>query len=97
MATMDPLPLPRGWTKTTRCSVPHAISLAFTALTRAWGVRDPAERIRVEVERPVSWAKLFLSRDLRSCPRYGSPVQVRLPLPTLRDNFAPQQGQVTSH
>ncbi len=53
--------------------------------------------LRVEVERPVSWAKLFLSHGLQSCPRYGSPVQVGLPLPTLRDNVAYKPGQVTSH
>ena len=34
-------------------------------------IRDPAETLRVELERPVSWAKLFLSRDLQSCPRYA--------------------------
>ncbi len=37
MAATDPFPLPRGWKKSTRSCVLHAISLAFVALTRAWG------------------------------------------------------------
>ncbi len=37
MAATEDLPLPRGWTKTVRSSVLHAISIAGIALTRAWG------------------------------------------------------------
>ena len=44
MAATEPLPLPRGWTKTTRSSVLHAISLAFWALTRAWGSSSTSRR-----------------------------------------------------
>ena len=44
MAAADPFPLPRGWTKTARSSVPHAISLAFTSLTRAWASSATSRR-----------------------------------------------------
>jgi transposase InsO family protein len=44
MADADSLPLPRGWTKTVRSSVVHAISLAFTAMTRAWASSTKAAR-----------------------------------------------------
>ena len=44
MAGTEPFPLPRGWTKTTRSSVLHAIALAFSALTRAWGSSSTSRR-----------------------------------------------------
>ena len=44
MAAPDTFPLPRGWTKTARSSVLHAISLAFVALTRAWGSSSTSRR-----------------------------------------------------
>ena len=37
MAARDPFRLPRGWTEAVRASVLHAVSVAFVALTRAWG------------------------------------------------------------
>lgn len=55
MAATDPFPLPRGWTKTTRSSVLHAVSLAFAALTRAWGSavtsRRRTTRLQAELDR----------------------------------------------
>ena len=44
MAAADPFPLPRGWTKTARSRVLHAISLAFTPLTRAWASSATSRR-----------------------------------------------------
>ena len=44
MAAAEALPLPRGWTKTARSSVLHAISLAFMALTRAWAASATSRR-----------------------------------------------------
>ncbi len=55
MAAADDIPLPRGWTKTVRSSVLHAISVAFTALTRAWGSsatsRRRTTRLQAELDR----------------------------------------------
>ncbi len=50
MAATDPFPLPRGWTKTTRSSVLHAISLAFTALTRAWSSSATSRRRTIRLQ-----------------------------------------------
>ena len=44
MATVDTFSLPRGWTKTTRSSVLHAISLAFMAVTRSWASSATSRR-----------------------------------------------------
>ncbi len=44
MAATDHIPLPRGWSKTVRTSVLHAISVAFGALTRAWGSAATSRR-----------------------------------------------------
>ncbi len=44
MAATEPFPVPRGWTKTTRSSVLHAISLAFAVLTRAWASSATSRR-----------------------------------------------------
>ena len=58
MAAADHIPLPRGWTKTVRTSVLHAISVAFTSLTRAWGSaassRRPTTRLQAELDRAKS-------------------------------------------
>ena len=58
MAATDPFPLPRGWTKTTRSSVLHAISLAFMALTRAWASsatsRRRTTRLQVDLDRAAT-------------------------------------------
>jgi len=37
MTAVEPIPLPRGWTKTVRSGALHAVALASVALTRAWG------------------------------------------------------------
>ncbi len=50
MAATDPFPLPRRWTKTTRSSLLHAISLAFTALTRAWGSSATSRRRTIRLQ-----------------------------------------------
>ncbi|MHC4920999.1 MAG: transposase [Planctomycetota bacterium] len=56
MAATDPFPLPRGWTKTTRSSVLHAISLAFTALTRAWGSSATSRRRTIRLQADLDQA-----------------------------------------
>ena len=48
MTVVEPIRLPRGWTKTVRSSVVHAVALASVALTRAWGSAARKER-RVHV------------------------------------------------
>ncbi len=52
MAAPEDIPLPRAWTKTVRSSVLHAISLAFAALTRAWGsaATSPRRTTRLQAE-----------------------------------------------
>ncbi len=58
MTATDAFPLPRGWTKTARSSVLHAISLAFAALTRAWGSsatsRRHTTRLQAELDRATT-------------------------------------------
>ena len=55
MAHRNPLALPRGWTRSARSSVLHSISLAVTALTRAWSAaatsRRQPTRLRGELNR----------------------------------------------
>ncbi len=55
MAAIDDIPLPRGWTKTVRSSVLHAISVACAALSRAWSTaatsRQCTTRLRAELDR----------------------------------------------
>jgi transposase InsO family protein len=55
MAAIDDILLPRGWTKTVRSSVLHAISIAFTALTHGWAAaatgRRRAPRLQSEFDR----------------------------------------------
>ncbi len=65
MAATDPLRLPRGWTKTTRSSVLHAISLAFTALTRAWGLSATSRRrtIRLEADLDRAMTEIALRNE----------------------------------
>ena len=89
MAATELLPLPRGWTKTTRSSVLHAISLAFSALTRAWGssgtsrrrtTRPQADLDRVTTEIALRDEELAIKDDRfarvppRRRPHYG-PIQ----------------------
>jgi hypothetical protein len=68
MAGRDPFSLPRGWTKRTRSSVLHAVSVAFIALTRAWAAaatgRSPKTRLRAELDRAADrWdEKVSLAR-----------------------------------
>ncbi len=49
------LPLPRGWTKTVRAGVLHAISVAAAAMTSAWSKaatsRSARQRALAEVDR----------------------------------------------
>ena len=55
MADAEDIPLPRGWTKTVRSSVLHAISVACAALSRAWSTaatsRRCTTRLRAELDR----------------------------------------------
>ncbi len=48
MAHCDRFPLPKGWTKTIRSSVLHAVSLASAALTSAWAGAARNRRPRVQ-------------------------------------------------
>jgi hypothetical protein len=67
MAAIDDLPLPRGWTKTVRSSVLHAISVAFSALTRAWASastsRRRTTRLQAELD-PANTQIALLSEEL---------------------------------
>ena len=67
MADADDIPLPRGWTKTVRTSVLHAISVASAALTRAWSsaatCRRPTLRLQAELDRARTEVAL-LSEEL---------------------------------
>ncbi len=49
------VPLPKGWTKIVRSATLHAISVAVTALTTAWGraatSRSARQRQRAEADR----------------------------------------------
>ena len=89
MAAADDIPLPRGWTKMVRSSVLHAISVASTALTRAWAsgassrrraTRVQAELDRVETEIALLKEELAIKNDRmarvppRRRPHYG-PIQ----------------------
>ncbi len=64
MPATDP-PLPRGWTKTTRSSVLHAISLAFAALTRAWSSSSTSRRrtIRLEADLDRATTEIALLKE----------------------------------
>ena len=77
MAGTDPFPLPRGWTKTTRSSVLHAISLAFAALARAWGSSATSRRRTTR-----------LQADLDRCTRRGTfgGLENEIPASVLRES-----------
>ncbi len=55
MAATEDIPLPRGWTKTVRSSVLHAISVACTAMSHAWSAaatsRQRTTRLQAELDR----------------------------------------------
>ncbi len=92
MAAPDTFPLPRGWTKRTRSSVLHAISLAFAALTRAWGSSSTSRRrmtrLQADLDRAMTEIAL-LNEELaikndrlgrvrpRRRPHYGPSSYVR--------------------
>ncbi len=65
MAATEPFPVPRGWTKTTRSSVLHAISLAFSALTRAWSSSATSRRrtIRLEADLDRAMTEIALRNE----------------------------------
>ena len=57
MGVDDALPLPRGWTKTVRSSVLHAISVAFAGLTRAWGSSATSRRCTTRLQANLNRAE----------------------------------------
>ncbi len=65
MAATEPFPLPRGWAKTTRSGVLQAISLAFTALTRAWSSSATSRRrtIRLEADLDRAMTEIALRNE----------------------------------
>ena len=66
MTAVEPFPLPRGWTKTVRSSVIHAVALASVALTRAWGSAARKERpvqVVAERDRAKSRAEIRASQE----------------------------------
>ena len=64
MTAVEPIPLPRGWTKTVRSSVVHAVALASVALTRAWGSAARKERpVQVVAERDRAKNEIALLRE----------------------------------
>lgn len=81
------IPLPRAWTKTVRSSVFHAISLAFVALTRAWGSaarnRRPATRLQGALDR-VETETALLKEELAIQDARWSRVS-----PRRRPHFSP--------
>lgn len=89
MTTKEPCPLPRGWTKATRSSVLHAISLAFTALTRAWGAsatsRRRTTRLEADLDRAMTEIALLKEELAIKDDRLG-----RMP-PRRRPHYGPIQ------
>ncbi len=57
MARCERFPLPKGWTKTIRSSVLHAVSLASTAVTTAWSRAARNRRPRVQIVAELERAK----------------------------------------
>jgi len=57
MARCDRFALPKGWTKTIRSSVLHAVSLASAALTSAWSRAAISRRPRVQTVAELERAK----------------------------------------
>ena len=73
MAAPDPFPLLQGWTKTTRSGVLHAISLAFTALIRAWGLSATSRRRTIRVEADLDRAMTEIDAAGRQHPTIHFP------------------------
>ena len=57
MARCDRFALPKGWTKTIRSSVLHAVSIASAALTSAWAGAARNRRPRVQTVAELERAK----------------------------------------
>ncbi len=57
MASREPYLLPKGWTRTVRSSVLHAVSLASAALTSAWSRAAISRRRRVQTIAELERAK----------------------------------------
>ena len=89
MTATDPFPLPRGWTKTTRSGVLHAMSLAFTALTHAWGSaatsRRRNTRLRANLDRAETEIALLKEESAIKDARWS-----RVP-PRRRPHYRPIQ------
>ena len=94
MASIDDLPLPRGWTKTARSSILHAMSVAFAALTRTWASASTSRRrtTRLEAERDRANTEIaLLNEELgikddriyrvppRRRPHYSATDRLRIP------------------
>ena len=62
MTAVEPIPLPRGWTKTVRSGVLHAVALASVALSRAWS-SAARSRVQVVAERDRAGAEIALLRE----------------------------------
>ncbi len=64
MTVIEPIRLPRGWTKTVRSSVVHAVALASVALTRAWGSAARKERpVQLVAARERAKSEIALLRE----------------------------------
>ncbi len=64
MTVVEPIRLPRGWTKTVRSSVVHAVALASVALTRAWGAAARKERpVQLVAARERATSEIALLRE----------------------------------
>ena len=65
MASRERFPLPKGWTKTVRSSVLHAVSLATAALTSAWGraARNQHAGVRVVAELERAKTEIALLKE----------------------------------
>ena len=89
MAACEPILLPGGWIRAVRSSVLRAASVAFIALTRAWGSRatskGAASRLRAKLDRAQTEIALLREKlaikdtrwrrvPARRRPHYG-PVQ----------------------
>jgi hypothetical protein len=64
MTAVEPIQLPRSWTKTVRSSVVHAVAVASVALTRAWGSAARSQRqVQVVAELDRARAEIALLRE----------------------------------
>ena len=91
MARCDRFPLPKGWPKTIRSSVLHAVSLASGALTTAWAraARNRSPRggqVVTELERAKTEIALRKEELSIKDSRWG-----RVP-PRRRPYYSPRQG-----